>query len=192
MIEHTHSKFGYSLGRRIFQLFPPYLFLIIFGTFLLLYIPAYFWALLGGNLPSWVSIDTSSFTFVYIIFTTILSILGAISGLSMYPIIETTPEGFRITTPLYNSGWLSWYDITQLSKPVRWGWSFENHFVTSNKLPLYFIVTGLANWQFTKSFVISSRIQNYDQLIVILKTKRPDLFPDSTTPQPNKNSANRQ
>lgn len=96
-----------------------------------------------------------------------------IAALTSYPSIEVNHDGFRISTVVSQSKWLSWDAINKIHQPIFYQ---RLHMMGVKGLGALYILNGLFYWLGSGGFLISQAIENYQELIALLKQKRPDLF----------------
>lgn len=91
--------------------------------------------------------------------------------------VHVRGDGFRISTLFYTSEWLGWQEINS----IRPHWFYDRILTVSvDKIsPLYDLV-GAFQLVGSRAFLIyKGGINGYEELIEILRQKRPDLFPFS-------------
>lgn len=95
----------------------------------------------------------------------------------MYPAIHIKPGCFRIGRLFYKSPWFEWQDIHSIQ--THW---LSNRFrrmtgITLKGLPLIFGYIGAFGlFEMTKGFLVADTIENYEKLLHLLRSHRPDLF----------------
>jgi len=105
-----------------------------------------------------------------------LMIIGGVLVNLMFPAIHITSDGFRISRLLYTSPWLDWQNIRNI----------ETHWLSSrSRVIIAITVEGISPWyRFIgmfellgyKGFLIHDRINDYAELMRLLRNHRPDLF----------------
>lgn len=95
---------------------------------------------------------------------------------SASPAIHVRNDKFRIRTLFYTSKWLDWTDIGD----IKLHWLYNNIITVSVKeiSPIYSLV-GVFQLTGARAFLVFNEIDEYEELVGILREKRPELFPIS-------------
>jgi len=147
----------------------------------------FFIIFLLGTLFAWISsilglIFNSNFSIEDIIATLAAILVGSFLLFIAYylnmfmPDIRIRNDGFQLKTIFYQSQWLRWDEILLVKEHFL---STKNYKLRGIRIehihPIYSFV-GIFQQMEGKSFLITEKIQGYDDLIQVLETNRPDLF----------------
>lgn len=92
------------------------------------------------------------------------------------PDVRVRENGFQLKTIFYESQWLRWEEIISVNKHPLSMRNYEWHGIRIENIhPIYSFI-GTNQRIGGKGFLLTEKIQGYDDLIRVLKTKRPDLF----------------
>jgi hypothetical protein len=116
-----------------------------------------------------------------IIIPTLLTLHGTVVNL-LFPAVQVSTDGFRISRLYYASPLLDWQDICDI-KPHWFSWflPFGGDLVSISVegiSPVYGFIgfIGPSELSGVRGFAVSSRMENYSDLMELLQAQRPDLF----------------
>ncbi|MCL4870174.1 MAG: hypothetical protein KJ063_14505 [Anaerolineae bacterium] len=97
----------------------------------------------------------------------------SIGMLTIFPSIMVNDDGFKVCTSVGQSKWLPWKAIHKIRSPFFYQ---RTIMIGAKGLGPLFVLNGLLFWLGSGGFLISQGINNYQELILILREKREDLF----------------
>ncbi len=105
----------------------------------------------------------------------LVSVLAIIVHLS-FPDLWVQNGSFQIRTECYKSRWLKWEDIRAIEEHQLSSERHRLHNVLVDQISPIYTFLGIVQKMNGRGFVLSDRIRNYQELLQILRTNRPDLF----------------
>lgn len=92
------------------------------------------------------------------------------------PDIRVQNDSFQLKTIFYQSQWVRWEDIRFINKHWQSGKRLAMYGIGADNIhPIYSLI-GFTQLIGNPCFILTSRIQGYQELMQLLKTNRPDLF----------------
>ena len=108
--------------------------------------------------------------------------LAALFGISihfMYPTVVVNKNGFKLQTPLYESVWYDWDQLSRIRPPAADQWVTQLYVIGCKDFDIWFTVIGYTQGVFAPAFLIHPNMRNGERLLRLLLKQRPDLFPPS-------------
>jgi hypothetical protein len=108
----------------------------------------------------------------FILILSVFCLIALVGSLTMFPGIAVQPNGFRIHSRVGATRWLNWQAIYKTRRsPIGNFW-----FLGIKGLgPLYW-PNGLFWWLGTGGIQISRHLNDYNELMSLLRKERPDIF----------------
>lgn len=94
----------------------------------------------------------------------------------LFPAVHVTSSGFRISRLFYTSPWLDWQDIRDIKSHWLSNRLRDITAITVDNISAVYRFIGIFELLDGKGFMIVDRINDYPELMQVLREHRPDLF----------------